>query len=75
MKLPQDSPEWLAKVLEAIGSQAGEMLEKSQTADEALRAAGAFRLLKFAEGEFEAEAFRQEKEFQALTKKLNARNS
>lgn len=50
-----------------------EMLEKAKTADEALRAAGAFALLKYASAELEIEASRQESEIREHNSKLNAR--
>ena len=49
------------------------MLEKASTADEALRAAGAHSLLKYAGAELEVEASRQAEEIRARHLTLNAR--
>jgi hypothetical protein len=50
------------------------MLDKAKTADEALRAAGAHSLLKYASAEIELEVAKQEADYLAENRKINARS-
>lgn len=72
-KIPYDSPAWVEKFVLALQEKAEDMLEKAKTADEALRAAGAHALLKYAGAELEIEASRQESEIRRKTSQMNAR--
>lgn len=73
MRLPADSPPWVASFFDALEERASEMLEKAKTADEALRAAGAHSLLRFAGAELESLVAQQEDAARVQIDKLNAR--
>lgn len=75
MKVPYDAPEWAARFVDALEDEAGKMLAKAKTADEALRAAGAFSLLRFASSELEIEVSRQEDMVRANHARLNEHRS
>lgn len=71
--VPEGAPTWIADFLSALEDRALEMLDKSKNADDALRAAGAYQLLKYAGAELDIAVARQENVSRALNAKLNAR--
>lgn len=71
--LPVDTPLWVKTLIEALEDKAHDMLDRAKTSDEALRAAGAFSLLKYAGAEIENEVMRQEQESRSRINDLNAR--
>ena len=71
--LPVDTPKWTFDFIVSLNTKAYDLLDKVQTADDALRAAGAWQLLKYAGVELELVIARDEAQKRKLNSQMNAR--
>ena len=74
MRIPIDCPEWVERFIATVEEKADSMVSSASTADEALKATGAFSLWKFIRDEVELEADRQTNLLKAQTARLHERN-
>lgn len=73
MKIPEDCPRWVLRFLEDMEALVESKIEKAETADDALKASGAYGLWRRIKEEVELEADRQAEAVRSQIKAMNAR--
>lgn len=73
MKIPVDSPEWLQEILEGLEDDAEKGVAKASTADEAMKASGAFLYFRKIKEAIEEEAEKQQMLLSERVAQLNQR--